>query len=61
MDRASTLKKLDSILTEWETSHTWGCIELEIHDGAVVLLRKETKETFIANGGCNNAPRRETR
>jgi hypothetical protein len=59
--RESTLKKLEATLAEWETAHTWGSIEIEIQDGAVVLLRKETKEKFRGPGGHYNVPRSETR
>ena len=61
MDRAKTLKRLETTLAEWETAHTWGCIEIEIHDGAVVLLRTETKEKFASPRGHNHVPSRETR
>ena len=61
MDRQATLKKLEAVLAEWEAARTWGSIELEIQDGAVVLLRKETKEKFRGAGGHNNVPGRETR
>jgi hypothetical protein len=60
MDRATLLKKLDDALEEWERTRTWGTIEIEVHDGAPALLRKETKEKFTA-GGYNHVPRRETR
>ncbi len=61
MDRKQLLEKLNIALEEWERNRAWGTIEIEVHDGAPVLLRKETKEKFNATGGCNNAPRRETR
>ena len=62
MDRATTLKKLEATLAEWEAAHMWGSIEIEIQDGAVTLLRKETKEKFNSHtGGHNHVPSRETR
>lgn len=61
MDRLTLLKKLDVTLEEWERARTWGTIEIEIHDGSAALLRKETKEKFMTNGGCSHAPRRENR
>jgi hypothetical protein len=60
MNKAELLKKLDSVLDEWERTRAWGTIEIEVHDGAVSLLRKETKEKFTT-GGHNHVPRRETR
>lgn len=60
MDRTTTIKKLEATLAEWEASHTWGSIEIEIHDGAVVLLRKETKEKFNP-GGHKYVPNSESR
>ena len=61
MNREQLIKKLEVALDEWEKNHTWGTIELEIHDGLTVLLRKETKEKFTSTGGHSNVPRRETR
>ena len=61
MDKAALLKKLDALLDEWERTRAWGTIEIEVHDGSVTLLRKETKEKFNTIGGCNHAPKRETR
>jgi hypothetical protein len=48
-------------LEEWERTHAWGLIEVEVHDGVPYLLRKETKEKFDTIGGCSHAPRREFR
>ena len=61
MDRATTIKNLEATLLEWEAARTWGAIEIEVHDGAVVLIRKETKEKFTAPGGHQYVPGRENR
>jgi len=61
VDRTQLLKKLDAVLEEWERTHAWGLIEVEVHDGVPYLLRKETKEKFDTIGGCSHAPRREFR
>lgn len=54
------LEDLKATLSDWRTERTWGCIEIEVHDGEVVLVRQETKRKF--NGGSYNGPaRRETR
>ena len=55
------IKELTETLAEWKNQRVWGAIEIEVHDGQVVLIRKETKEKFTANGGHNYVPRRETR
>ena len=58
----NVLKELDKTLTDWKSNRTWGTIEIEVHDGNVALLRKETKQKFNSNGGFNREPARvETR
>ena len=59
MQYQELIKRLTDTLAEWERSRQWATIEIEVHDGAPVLLRKETKEKFY--GGCNYAPKRESR
>ena len=51
------LEELAATFAERKTKRVWGCIELEIHDGQVVLLRKETKQKFN-NGGSQHGPDR---
>jgi hypothetical protein len=54
------LEEIKTTLTDWKIQRTWGCLEIEVHDGEVVLIRQETKKKF--NGGVYNGPaRRETR
>lgn len=52
------IEELKRTLTEWKNQRAWGSIELEIHDGQVVLIRKETKQKFTSNGGFNREPGR---
>lgn len=54
------LKDLEKTLTEWKNQRVWGAIEIEVHDGQVALVRKETKQKFT--GGFKHEPARfETR
>ena len=52
------LAELSDTLTEWRNQRVWGSIELEVHDGQVVLLRKETKQKFNSTGGFRHEPHR---
>jgi hypothetical protein len=56
------IKEIAATLTEWKNQRTWGAIEIEVHDGQVVLVRKETKQKYTSNGGFKHEPGRiETR
>lgn len=57
------LKELTDTLTAWKNARTWGAIEIEVQNGEVTLIRKETKQKFTSNyGGLKNEPARfETR
>jgi hypothetical protein len=43
-ERQKLLKKLDSILDEFERARTWGTIEIEIREGVPNFVRKMTTE-----------------
>lgn len=54
------IKELSDTLDAWKNQRTWGTIEIEVHDGQVALIRKETKQKFV--GGFKHEPARvETR
>jgi len=55
------IEELKATLAQWKTERTWGCIELEVHDGEVTLIRQETKKKFPTGGSYNGPARRETR
>ena len=58
----TVIKELEKTLTDWKNQHVWGAIEIEVHDGQVVLVRKETKQKFTSHGGFKHEPARyETR
>lgn len=44
MTKDALLKKLDAMLTTAEKERTWGNLEIELRDGAPVLVRKSTTE-----------------
>ncbi len=50
MSKMQILRKLETILDEMEHAKTWGTVELEIRDGAPVLIRKITTEKIEGEG-----------
>ena len=46
MNRTEVLKKLDGILAKAEQDKTFGCIEMDLRAGHVVILRKTETERF---------------
>ena len=61
MNKDELLKKLDDLLVDWKDQHRWGLIELEVHDGEIVMMRQEIKEKFIQGhkGGYSHVRREE--
>jgi len=53
----TVIQELAATLAEWKNQRVWGAIEIEVHDGQVVLVRKETKQKFTS-GGFKNEPAR---
>jgi hypothetical protein len=62
MDRAALLKKLDEILTQWESAHQWGELYVEVKDGTPTLYKATVQQKLNSYqlGGFPHA-RRETR
>jgi hypothetical protein len=46
MTRPEILKRLDTVLAKAEQDKTFGCIELDLRAGHVVILRKTETERF---------------
>jgi hypothetical protein len=46
MNRAETLKRLDTILAKAEADQTYGSLELELRAGHVVIIRKTETERY---------------
>ena len=44
MNKAMLLKKLETMLDEYERGRTWGTIEIEIREGQPNYIRKMTTE-----------------
>jgi len=38
------IKDLENTFSDWKAQRTWGAIEMEVHNGQVALVRKETKQ-----------------
>jgi len=62
MDKASLLKKLDAVLTEWEHTRQWGELYIEVKDGVPTLYKATVQQKLNSHqlGGLPHA-RRETR
>jgi hypothetical protein len=62
MDRPSLLKKLDETLTEWERTHQWGELWIEVKDGQPTLFKATVQQKLNSYqlGGFPHG-RRETR
>ena len=53
------IKDLEETVADWKARRTWGAIEIEVHDGQVALVRKETKQKYTSQaGGFNREPAR---
>jgi len=46
LNRTEVLRKLDGILAQAELEKTFGCIEMDLRAGRVVILRKTETERF---------------
>ncbi len=57
MSKMQILRKLETILDEMEHGKTWGTVELEVRDGAPVLIRKITTEKIESAEGKSHAQR----
>jgi hypothetical protein len=60
MDKASLLKKLETILDEAKRTSMWGTIEITLQHGEAVVIH-ETRSTKLRKEGNNPNERFETR
>ena len=57
MTKQELVGKLDSMLDEMARQRAYGTIELEVRDGAPILIRKTTTEKVESRGDNTHATR----
>ena len=48
MDRETLVRKLNAILDEWQRTHAWGTVEIEVREGIPNMMRTTKNEKLIA-------------
>jgi hypothetical protein len=61
MDKATLLKKLETMFDDIARTHTWANVEIEFRDGVANMIRTTKNEKLISQGNNRDVARTESR